>query len=206
MTLVATARPASEPAIALSSLRPPGTGATIWFTGLSGSGKSTIAERLGATMLAHDVPAVGLDGDDLRTGLNADLGFSAADRVENIRRVGEVSRLFSRAGHVVLVSLISPFRTDRERVRERHAEAGIPFVLVHVSTSLEVCERRDPKGMYAKARRGEIALFTGVSDPYEAPTAADVVVDTDGRTPAESTAQVLAALVELQVVPALPML
>ena len=206
MTPVATDRPSEEPATSPHSPRPRATGATIWFTGLSGAGKSTIADRIGSVMVAHGVPAVGLDGDDLRTGLNADLGFSHADRIENIRRVGEVARLFAMAGHVVVVSLISPYRPDRERVRDRHADAGIPFVLVHVSTTLEVCERRDPKGYYAKARRGEIPLFTGVSDPYEAPTTADVVVDTDGRTPAESTAEVVAALVGMQVVPDLPML
>jgi bifunctional enzyme CysN/CysC len=206
VTRLAVNRPASEPSSAPHPLRRPGGGTTIWFTGLPGAGKSTIAERLGAALLSGGVPAVRLDGDDLRTGLNADLGFSAADRVENIRRVGEVARLFALAGHTVLVSLISPYRRDRELVRARHSEAGIPFVLVHVSTSLEVCERRDPKGYYARARRGELPFFTGVSDPYEAPTAADVVVDTDGRTPAESTGEVLAALVDMQVVPQLPML
>jgi bifunctional enzyme CysN/CysC len=200
VTPVATNLPAGQ-AVPAAVETPAAAGATIWFTGLPGAGKSTIADRLREAMLASGVPAVGLDGDDLRTGLNVDLGFSAADRAENIRRVGEVARLFAQAGHVVLVSLISPFRDDRERVRQRHAEVRVPFVLVHVCTALEVCERRDPKGFYAKARRGEIPLFTGVSDPYEAPTAADVVVDTERRTPSDSTAEVLAALVELHVVP-----
>lgn len=180
-------------------------GATVWLTGLSGAGKTTLAQQLEEMLLRRGVGAVSLDGDDLRTGLNADLGFSAADRVENMRRVGEVARLFALAGHLVLVSLISPYRSDRDMVRARHEASGLPFVLVHVSTSLEVCERRDPKGYYARARRGEIERFTGVSDPYEEPTAADVVVDTEGRTPQESTGEVMAALERLLVVPGAPM-
>lgn len=183
-----------------------GGGATIWFTGLSGAGKSTIAGSLSSLLAVRGVDLVELDGDVLRTGLNADLGFTAADRIENIRRVGEVARLLATIGHLVLVSLISPFRVDRDRVRERHDDAGIPFVLVHVRASLAVCEGRDPKGLYARARRGEIEHFTGVSDPYEEPTAADVVVDTEGRTPAESTAEVLAALESRQLVPPATML
>jgi bifunctional enzyme CysN/CysC len=182
--------------------RPGGaTGATVWLTGLSGAGKSTIADGLAAALVARGAAAVCLDGDDLRRGLNADLGFTAEDRAENIRRVGEVSRLFAANGHLTLVSLISPFQADRDKVRARHAELGIPFVLVHVSTSLRVCEERDPKGLYALARRGEIDRFTGVSDPYEAPTSADVIVDTEGRSPLQSTGEVLAALESMRLVP-----
>jgi bifunctional enzyme CysN/CysC len=176
-------------------------GGTVWLTGLPGAGKSTIADRLHDILLARGVAAVGLDGDDLRTGLNADLGFSPEDRVENIRRVGEVARLFARNGHLVLVALISPFQVERLKVRARHEEAGLPFALVHVCTALRICEERDPKGHYARARRGEIEHFTGVSDPYELPTRAEVVVDTEGRSPAESTAEVLAALEAMHLVP-----
>jgi bifunctional enzyme CysN/CysC len=179
--------------------RPPG--ATVWFTGLPGAGKTTIAGGLADALAERSVSAVSLDGDELRTGLNADLGFSLDDRIENIRRVGEVARLFAMAGHVVLVSLISPFGADREMVRARHEAAALPFVLVHVSTSLAVCEGRDPKGHYARARLGELEHFTGVSDPYEIPVTADVVVDTEGRTPAESTAAVVAVLESLLLMP-----
>jgi bifunctional enzyme CysN/CysC len=135
-------------------------GLTVWFTGLSGSGKSTVA---------LDRPAYLLDGDNLRHGLNADLGFSADDRAENVRRVGEVAKLFADAGVVAVVSLVSPYRSDRDRVRAAHEAAGLEFVEVYVDTPLDVCEARDPKGLYAKARAGEIHGFTGIDDPYEAP-------------------------------------
>ncbi|MEO1056375.1 MAG: adenylyl-sulfate kinase, partial [Actinomycetota bacterium] len=124
-------------------------GATIWFTGLSGSGKSTIANAVAERLLAVGQPAYLLDGDNVRHGLNADLGFSAEDRAENVRRIGEVARLMADAGLVALVPVISPYRADRDRVRAMHAAADLPFVEVFVDTPLELCERRDPKGLYA---------------------------------------------------------
>ncbi|MBS1880363.1 MAG: adenylyl-sulfate kinase [Actinobacteria bacterium] len=156
-------------------------GATIWLTGLSGSGKSTIATAVEHTLISAPVPqpAFVLDGDNLRHGLNANLGFSDSDRAENVRRVGEVARILAEAGTVSLVSLVSPFRADRDRVRAIHEEAGIPFYEVFVDTPLEECERRDPKGLYAKARAGEITDLTGVGSPYEAPSAPDLVTDPD---------------------------
>jgi bifunctional enzyme CysN/CysC len=154
--------------------RPPGL--TVWFTGLSGAGKSTIASAVAQRLSAADRLVTILDGDELRRGLNADLGFSAVDRSENIRRVGEVARLMADAGLVVLVPVISPYRADRDRVRAIHASTGLGFVEVFVDTPLEVCERRDPKGLYARARAGELTGLTGVDDPYEAPETPDVRV------------------------------
>ncbi len=170
------------------------TGATVWLTGLSGAGKSTVAGVLDGLLQARGVPSYLLDGDDLREGLNADLGFSAEDRTENVRRVGEVALLFARAGYVALVSVISPFAAGRDQVRARHGAHGVPFLEIHVATPLEVCEARDPKGLYARARAGDIPRFTGVSDPYEAPAAPEVVLSTADRTPAEAAAEVLDAL------------
>ncbi len=155
-----------------------GPGMTIWLTGLSGSGKSTIAARAEKQLVALGKGAYTLDGDNLRHGLNGDLGFSAADRTENVRRVGEVARLMADAGLVVLVPVISPYREDRDAVRAAHEAADILFAEVHVATSVEECERRDPKGLYAKARSGEITGFTGIDDPYEAPIQPDQVVGT----------------------------
>ena len=149
-------------------------GVTVWFTGLSGAGKSTIATAVARRLLAADRQVTILDGDEIRRGLNADLGFSAADRSENIRRIGEVARLMADAGLIVLVPVISPYRADRERVRAIHAAAGLAFVEVLVDTPLDVCEQRDPKGLYARARAGELTGLTGVDDPYEAPEAPDV--------------------------------
>jgi bifunctional enzyme CysN/CysC len=154
----------------------PSVGATVWLTGLSGSGKSTVAHEAERLLVASGRPAYVLDGDNLRHGLNGDLGFSAADRAENVRRVGHVARLFADAGVVALVPLISPYRADRDLVRAMHDEAGLAFVEVHVDTPIEVCEQRDPKGLYAKARAGEITGFTGVDDPYEAPTSPELVL------------------------------
>jgi bifunctional enzyme CysN/CysC len=144
-------------------------GATVWFTGLSGSGKSTLANAVAARLFDLDRPSYVLDGDNVRHGLNADLGFAAADRSENVRRVGEVAVLMADAGLVVLVPVISPYRADRERVRSAHERAGLGFVEVFVDTPLEVCEQRDPKGLYAKARAGELSGMTGIDDPYEPP-------------------------------------
>jgi len=172
----------------------PSAGATVWFTGLSGSGKSTVAAELERALVAAGRPAYLLDGDNLRHGLNADLGFTAADRSENIRRVGEVARLFADAGVVALVPVISPYRADRDRARAIHESAGVPFVEVFVDTPLEVCEARDPKGLYAKARAGEIKGFTGIDDPYEAPEKPEILIETEKLKPEQAAQQILAYL------------
>lgn len=159
----------------------PFAGTTVWLTGLSGSGKSSVAAACERLLVHTGRPAYVLDGDNLRLGLNGDLGFSAADRSENVRRVGHVARLLADAGVIALVPLISPYRTDRDRVREAHAAAGLPFVEVFVDTPIELCEQRDPKGLYKKARAGEITGFTGIDDPYEPPTSPELVlVPSDG--------------------------
>jgi bifunctional enzyme CysN/CysC len=162
--------------------------AVLWFTGLSGSGKSTIANLVEQELHARGVRTFLLDGDNVRHGLNRDLGFADADRVENIRRVGEVAKLFVEAGVVVLCSFISPFRAERQMARELLAEGE--FVEVFVDTDIESCIARDPKGLYAKALKGEIANFTGVSSPYERPDDAEIVLNT-----AEGPADVLASRV-----------
>jgi bifunctional enzyme CysN/CysC len=169
-------------------------GATVWFTGLSGSGKSTVAAICERALLDSGRPAYLLDGDNLRHGLNGDLGFSADDRSENIRRVGEVARLFADAGVIALVPVISPYRADRERARAAHSEAGLPFVEVFVDTPIEVCESRDPKGLYAKARAGEITGFTGIDDPYEPPSAPELRLTPEDGTPETQAGRVLALL------------
>ena len=152
------------------------TGATLWFTGLSGSGKSTVAVEVERLLVESGRAAYLLDGDNLRHGLNADLGFGAADRAENVRRVGEVAKLFADAGLVSVVSLVSPYRADRNRVRSAHEAAGLRFVEIFVDTPLDICEARDPKGLYARARAGQITGFTGIDDPYEAPDTPDLVL------------------------------
>ncbi len=157
-------------------------GATIWMTGLSGSGKSTIATAVEHTLVSSGRHAYMLDGDNLRHGLNAGLGFSEEDRAENVRRVGEVAKLFAEAGTVAVVSLVSPFKDARDRARAIHEEAGVPFYEVFVDTPLEECERRDPKGLYAKARAGEITDLTGVGSPYEAPANPELRPDADLET------------------------
>ncbi len=172
----------------------PSQGATIWFTGLSGSGKSTVATACEARLVVAGRPAYVLDGDNIRHGLNGDLGFSAADRAENVRRVGHVAALMADAGIVALVPLVSPYRADRERVREVHAAAGLPFVEVFLDTPIELCEQRDPKGLYAKARAGELKGFTGIDDPYEAPERPDLVLRPEDGTPDEMADAVLALL------------
>jgi len=170
------------------------SGATIWLTGLSGSGKSTLANAVAARLLELGRAGYVLDGDNVRHGLNADLGFSAADRAENVRRVGEVARLMADAGLVALVPVISPYRADRDRVRAAHDAAGLGFVEVFVDTPLALCEQRDPKGLYAKARAGEITGFTGIDDPYEAPSAPDLVLRPEDGDPATMAAGVIALL------------
>ncbi|HEY3006291.1 MAG TPA: adenylyl-sulfate kinase [Kribbellaceae bacterium] len=176
-------------------------GCTVWLTGLPASGKSTVAVELERRLLAAGRPAYLLDGDNLRHGLNADLGFSAADRAENVRRVGEVARLFADAGVVAVVSLVSPYRADRDRVRASHAAAGLPFVEVFVDTPVELCEERDPKGLYARARGGELPGFTGVDDPYEAPPAPELVLRPESGDPAAMAAAVLTLLDRAQTGP-----
>jgi bifunctional enzyme CysN/CysC len=166
-------------------------GATVWFTGLSGSGKSSVAVAVEDAVLATGRPSYLLDGDNLRHGLNGDLGFSAEDRHENVRRVGEVARLFADAGVVALVPLISPYVVDRDRARAAHDLAGVPFVEVYLDTPIELCEQRDPKGLYAKARAGEITGFTGIDDPYEAPARPDLVLRPEDGDPADQARLVL---------------
>jgi bifunctional enzyme CysN/CysC len=172
----------------------PSTGATVWLTGLSGSGKSTVAHELERLLVHAGRMAYVLDGDNLRHGLNGDLGFSAEDRAENVRRVGHVARLMADSGVVALVPLISPYRADRDLVRAMHDEAGLPFLEVFVDTPIEECERRDPKGLYAKARAGEIKGFTGIDDPYEAPVEPELVLRPADGDPAQMALSVAAHL------------
>jgi adenylylsulfate kinase len=175
-------------------------GATLWFTGLSGSGKSTIAVALEGVLYDAGVLCYRLDGDNIRLGINKNLGFSAEDRTENIRRVGEVSKLFVDAGMVVLSSFISPYREDRDRVRAIHEEAGMPFIEIFVDCSLDAAEARDPKGLYKKARAGEIKNFTGIDDPYEAPETPELHLHTDQQTLAEEVQAILELLREQKII------
>ncbi|MGC5248164.1 adenylyl-sulfate kinase [Gordonia sp. DT219] len=169
----------------------PYPGVTIWLTGLSGSGKSALATELERRLVAKGRPAYLMDGDNLRHGLNSDLGFGDDDRRENIRRTAEVAALFADSGSVAIVSLISPFADERTRAREIHAERGLPFYEIFVDTPLDECERRDPKGLYARARRGEIGQFTGIDSPYERPEHADLVLTPSDGAPAEAAETVL---------------
>ena len=166
-------------------------GATLWFTGLSGSGKSTIAFTLEHAIVQLGHLAYVLDGDNIRYGLNKNLGFSAADREENIRRIGEVAKLFADCGVITMASFISPYRKDRDTVRELHKAGDLPFVEIHVDTSLDTCEQRDPKGLYKKARAGEIKNFTGIDDPYEAPEAPELKIDAGKTSPQEAAVLIL---------------
>ena len=166
-------------------------GCTIWFTGLSGSGKSTIAFTLEHALVQQGRLAYVLDGDNIRHGLNKNLGFSAADRDENIRRIGEVAKLFADAGLVTITSFISPYRKDRDSVRALHTEAGLPFIEVHVNTPIETCETRDPKGLYKKARAGQLKGFTGIDDPYEAPANPELTLDATNMSPQDATVLLL---------------
>jgi len=169
-------------------------GATIWFTGLSGSGKSTVAVEVERLLVDQKQPTYMLDGDNLRHGINADLGFTTDDRNENVRRVSEVARLFADAGTVALVPLVSPYRAGRERARAIHQAADVPFFEVFMDTPLEVAEERDPKGLYKLARAGKIENFTGISDPYEPPVDPDLVLHPDMGDPAFMGAKVLEML------------
>lgn len=169
-------------------------GATVWFTGLSGSGKSTVAVALEQALYARGHLVYRLDGDNVRLGINKNLGFSAADRAENIRRIGEVAKLFVDTGVLVLSSFVSPYRADRALVRQLHAEAGMEFIEVFMDVPLAEAERRDPKGLYRKARAGEIKNFTGIDDPYEAPTAPDLVLPSHELSLAEEVDALLQLL------------
>lgn len=167
-------------------------GVTIWFTGLSGSGKSTVAVAAEAALRVQGRLTYILDGDNVRQGLNSNLGFSAEDRTENIRRIGEVAKLFTDTGVIVLTAFISPYREDRDQVREIMADGD--FLEVHISADVEACEKRDVKGLYKKARAGEIPNFTGISAPYEAPEKPELDLDTGNQTVEESVAQLLGFL------------
>jgi adenylyl-sulfate kinase len=167
-------------------------GLTVWLTGLSGAGKSTIAVAAERALLERGCLAMRLDGDNLRHGLNAGVGFDEAGRAEAVRRAGEAALLLAECGAVAIVAMISPYRADRDRVRARHVEAGIPFLEAFVDAPLAVAESRDPKGLYAKARRGEIAGFTGIDAPYEAPVSAELHLRT-GLDTAESCVAALVA-------------
>tara|TARA_B100000405_G_scaffold178200_1_gene124539 strand:- start:56 stop:679 length:624 start_codon:yes stop_codon:yes gene_type:complete len=177
-------------------------GATLWFTGLSGSGKSTIAVGLEQALYQRGVLVYRLDGDNIRLGINKNLGFSAEDRAENIRRVGEVSKLFVDGGVIVLSSFISPYLVDRQIVRELHEADNMPFIEVFVDCSLEAAEQRDPKGLYKKARAGEIKNFTGIDDPYEAPEAPEVHLHTDQQSLEEEVEYLLDLLEKQGLIPA----
>jgi len=175
-------------------------GCTVWLTGLSGAGKSTIAVDLEKRLLERGVRTYILDGDNIRHGLNKNLGFSPEDRTENIRRIGEVAKLFTDAGMVALTAFISPYRADRDQVRGLMAAGD--FVEVFVDCPVDVCEQRDVKGLYKKARAGEIKEFTGVSAPYEAPLRPELTLDTSGQSVEESAKQILAYLERQGIVPA----
>jgi adenylylsulfate kinase len=158
-------------------------GATIWFTGLSGSGKSTIAFTLEHALVQRGHLAYVLDGDNIRHGLNKNLGFSALDREENIRRIGEVAKLFADLGVITMTSFISPYRKDRDLVRQLHEAGKLPFIEIHINTPIAICETRDPKGLYKKARAGELKNFTGIDDPYEAPLQPELTIDATNTSP-----------------------
>ncbi|MBG84197.1 MAG: adenylyl-sulfate kinase [Phycisphaerae bacterium] len=169
-------------------------GATLWFTGLSGSGKSTVAVALEQVLVQRGHASYRLDGDNVRMGLNKNLGFSAEDRTENIRRIGEVCKLFADSGMITLSSFISPYVADRDAVRALHDEDGLDFIEVYVQVPLEVAEERDPKGLYKKARAGEIKGFTGIDDPYEEPSKAEIVLPTHELSVEESVLKLLEEL------------
>lgn len=169
----------------------------LWFTGLSGSGKSTIANALEYTLAQQGQHTFLLDGDNVRHGLNKDLGFSDADRIENIRRIGEVAKLFVDAGLIAVTAFISPFRSDRQLVRDLLGKNE--FVEIHMDTPLETCESRDPKGLYKKARAGEIKNFTGIDSDYEPPEAAEITLDTSTHSVEECVEQIITYLSDHQV-------
>ena len=161
----------------------------LWLTGLSGSGKTTVATEVARRLRHEGQPVCVLDGDELRRGVNSDLGFSPAERTENVRRVAEMAKLTGQAGLIVVVALISPFRQDRAKARKLASEGGVDFIEVHLDCPLHVCEGRDPKGLYRKARTGEIAAFTGIDATYEAPENPEITLQTAIESPTESTAR-----------------
>ncbi|KAJ3325673.1 Adenylyl-sulfate kinase [Boothiomyces sp. JEL0866] len=171
-------------------------GLTIWFTGLSASGKSTVAAALEQHLLNKKINAYRLDGDNIRFGLNKNLGFSPEDRTENIRRISEVAKLFADSTAIALTSFISPYKQDREQARQLHKEAGIPFLEVYVDIPLEVAEQRDPKGLYKKARAGEIKGFTGIDAPYEAPETPEIHIRNDLVTVEQAVEAIVKYLIE----------
>lgn len=171
-----------------STPSPPSKGAIVWLTGLSGSGKTTLATALEKSLLAENRRACVLDGDELRRGVNSDLGFSPEERTENVRRVAEIARLMAHAGLIVIVALISPFRKDRSNARLIAHGGGIEFIEVYLDCPLEVCEQRDPKGLYRKARTGRLESFTGIDSSYEAPQEPEIALSTGTQSAVESTA------------------
>jgi len=171
-------------------------GCTIWMTGLSASGKSTLAFTLEHALVQRGRLTYVLDGDNVRHGLNKNLGFSAEDREENIRRIGEVAKLFADAGFITMTSFISPYRKDRDLVRRLHEAGNLFFMEVFVDAPLYVCEQRDPKGLYVKARSGELKGFTGIDDPYEAPLNPELIIKTDEVSPEVGAMKILGYLVE----------
>lgn len=177
-------------------------GATLWFTGLSGSGKSTVAVALEKALFAKGKLCYRLDGDNVRLGINKNLGFSAEDRTENIRRIGEIAKLFVDTGVIALSSFVSPYRADRDLVRELHEQAGMAFIEVFVDVPLSVAEERDPKGLYKKARAGEIKNFTGIDDPYEAPEKPEIVLNSHEMSLEQEVEVLVDKLVEMEIIPA----
>lgn len=174
-------------------------GATVWITGLSGAGKSTLAVAVAAALDRRGVRSCILDGDDLRAGLNRDLGFSPADRGENVRRIAEVARLFCQQGCVTIVAAISPYSAGRQLARRTHADAGCRFIEVYMNTPVEACERRDAKGLYARSRAGDLVGLSGVDAPYEPPGDADLVISgDDDHPPVDSARQVVSYLLGLE--------
>ncbi len=177
-----------------------GSGAVLWFTGLSGSGKSTVARAVEEYLVKKGLSAFVLDGDNLRHGLNQDLGFSSEDRQENIRRVGELCSLFADANVIVLAAFISPFREGRQAIREKISPK--PFFEIHISTSLEDCQARDPKGLYKRALAGKIPNFTGISSPYEEPLAPELRLNTSGKTLEDCVREVVFLLQRSEIISA----
>lgn len=178
------------------------SGATLWFTGLSGSGKSTVAVALEKVLHAQGKLSYRLDGDNVRLGINKNLGFSAEDRAENIRRIGEIAKLFVDTGVIVLSSFVSPYRADRDLVRKLHEEAGMAFIEVYVEVPLAEAEKRDPKGLYKKARAGLIKNFTGIDDPYEAPEKPELILHTDKMSLQDEVQALLSLLQQRGILPA----
>uniref|UniRef100_A0A7S2ZKX3 Adenylyl-sulfate kinase n=3 Tax=Rhodosorus marinus TaxID=101924 RepID=A0A7S2ZKX3_9RHOD len=176
-------------------------GATLWLTGLSGSGKSTVSVELEKQLLMRGSLSYRLDGDNIRHGLNKNLGFSAEDRTENIRRIGEVAKLMGDMGIISMTAFISPYIADRKIARDVHEAAKIPFIEVHIDCPLEVAESRDPKGLYKKARAGEIKNFTGIDDPYEAPVEPELKINTAEQSPEEASKTIIAYLVKEGIIP-----